>query len=529
MRRFADSMFFALPVFFLRRKKFLFPYVVVVNLYILSNLLYYRNYGTIMPLSSYVMVENLDGLGPSIVNSLRKTDVWLVFPSICFMIFYCIVPLTRFPQQRPIESWQNFFLSVFPIAFIIVPSYLFHSPTDYAHPFGLYRNEIVRAYRQLGFINYYLYEIKYLKGVSEKERQSVVDFMNEYGRSHMAIENLSKSVGKNLIVILVESLQSWPIGLSVSGTEVTPCLNKIIHEAGTLYFPKVLPQVKGGRSSDAQLLINTGLLPIANGATASLYGTQKYPSLANALRERGYYSLSLLCDNKTYWNQEATTKSYGFDALYDRLAGDLPMTRADENLFKYGLSILKQVRQPFYAQLVTMSGHDAVKTDLKNPFGKISDKDIQVEYNLIITHYVDSCIGKFVSDLKHCGLYDNSVVVIAGDHDALTYNRFVGRDSVYLSDRYVPFVILNAPSEGVDCRLVIGQSDIYPTLLDLMGVSDYYFRGLGESVFRQPNGFAVYHTGEVEGDCTNDSLLANKRELWRISDLMIRMNYFRDK
>ena len=160
------------------------------------------------------------------------------------MIFYCIVPLTRFPQQRPIESWQNFLLSVFPIAFIIVPSYLFHSPTDYAHPFGLYRNEIVRAYRQLGFINYYLYEIKYLKGVSEKERQSVVDFMNEYGRSHMAIENLSKSVGKNLIVILVESLQSWPIGLSVSGTEVTPCLNKIIHEAGTLYFRKYYLRLK---------------------------------------------------------------------------------------------------------------------------------------------------------------------------------------------------------------------------------------------------------------------------------------------
>lgn len=60
---------------------------------------------------------------------------------------------------------------------------------------------------------------------------------------------------KNLILILVESMQSWPINMTVKGTEVTPYINQLVKLSGSQYFSKVIPQVKDGRSSDAQLLI----------------------------------------------------------------------------------------------------------------------------------------------------------------------------------------------------------------------------------------------------------------------------------
>ena len=83
-QRAADAMLLALPVWFLHRKRWLFLWIVLVNLYLLSNVWYYRSYCSIMPLSSYLMVDNLRGLGPSIYGASRASDWWIVLPSVCF-------------------------------------------------------------------------------------------------------------------------------------------------------------------------------------------------------------------------------------------------------------------------------------------------------------------------------------------------------------------------------------------------------------------------------------------------------------
>lgn len=523
-RRFADAMAFAIPIFFLYKRRFLFPYIILVNAYLLSNIWYYRNYGTLMPVTSYTMVDNLEGLGPSVWNSIQWIDLWIVFPSIAFLTYYNKF-MKLFPAGDCRTDLKLLAGSVLLIFMIEAPSYILHKPTEYAHPYGLYRNEIIRAYRQFGFINYWIYEVKYLRGCTAEEKMYATKFM-ETLKPKKPVTPLVEKHKKNLILILVESLQSWPINLLVDGKEITPYLNSLTKEDDVLYFSKVLPQVKGGRSADAQLLLNTGLLPIETGAAASLYGTHEYPSLPKALAVHGYTSMSFLCDDKAYWNQEATTKSYGFEKLYDRMAKGAPMVRADENLFKYSIPILEKEQQPFYAQLVTMSGHDAIKTDFQSQFDNLELEDILVKYNLIITEYVDRCIGEFIKALKKDGLYEKSIIVITGDHDAISYNRYKGREKCELSDRYVPLFMLNAPLK-TECDKVIGQSDIYPSLLDVMGVEDYYFRGLGESVFRNQSNCAVYHTGETAGHCLDDYGIRKKKEMWKLSDILIRMNYFK--
>ena len=470
------------------------------------------------------MVDNLEGLGPSVWNSIQWVDLWIVFPSIAFLAYYNKF-MKLFPAGDCRTDLKLLAGSVLLIFMIEAPSYILHKPTEYAHPYGLYRNEIIRAYRQFGFINYWIYEVKYLRGCTAEEKMYATKFM-ETLKPKKPVTPLVEKHKKNLILILVESLQSWPINLLVDGKEITPYMNSLTKEDDVLYFSKVLPQVKGGRSADAQLLLNTGLLPIETGATASLYGTHEYPSLPKALAVHGYTSMSFLCDNKAYWNQEATTKSYGFEKLYDRMAKGAPMVRADENLFKYSIPVLEKEQQPFYAQLVTMSGHDAIKTDFQSQFDNLELEDILVKYNLIITEYVDRCIGEFIKALKKDGLYEKSIIVITGDHDTISYNRYEGREKCELSDRYVPLFMLNAPLK-TECDKVIGQSDIYPSLLDVMGVEDYYFRGLGESVFRNQSNCAVYHTGETAGHCLDDYGIRKKKEMWKLSDILIRMNYFK--
>lgn len=520
IRRFADAMLFALPILLWNKRFFLFPYILLVNLYFLSNVWYYRNYGTVMPIASYTMVENLHGLGPSIWHSIRLADVWILSPSICFVVYYgklgCRFSLDGFKKNR------NYILGiVLLIAGITLPSYIWGTPRI------AYDINVVRGFRVLGVMNYWIYQLQSFRGVPQKEKERVIQFMDEL-KQKQTFPALLRRDNKNLILILVESLQSWPINLKVHGVEITPYLNSLIKEDSVLYFSKVLPQVKDGRSSDAQLLLNTGLLPIKTGAVSSLYRANEYPSLSKALAKYGYTSVSFICDDKSFWNQEIMSINYGFHKLYDQMAKGNPWATADENLFKYSLPILEKEEQPFYAQLVTLSGHDAVKIGFKSQLNDMEFKNMIIKYNLIITQYVDDCIGKFIESLKKNGLYEKSIIAIIGDHDAIGYNVWEGRKKCNLSDRYIPLFILNSPLK-VECDKAIGESDVYPSLLDIMGVEDYIFRGLGESIFRKQSDCAVYHTGECVGNCTNDSLKEYKKNLWKISDTLIRMDYFKSR
>lgn len=88
---------------------------------------------------------------------------------------------------------------------------------------------------------------------------------------------------------------------------------------------------------------------------------------------------------------------------------------------------------------------------------------------------------------------------------------------------FTPFIILGAPV-GIRYEKVMGQIDMYPTLLDMFGLGEYGWRGLGRSVLRDdaPK-CAVDASGRVLGDDRDAERL---REAWRMSDVIIRGDYF---
>lgn len=409
------------------------------------------------------------------------------------------------------------------ICIIQIPPY-FTKNGDFDAPQNIIKYDIPRAVRQYGLTSFWYYQIAYHSGCSKADKQFAEQMMRQI-QSAPAPESLVAQHNKNLIVILVESLATYPIGLEIGGREVTPRLNEFIRDSQTLYFPKVWPCRRDGRSADAQLIINTGLLPIANGATATRYGHNTYHSLPKALKEVGYYCISCITDDKAFWNQGATTISYGFDKLYDHCSGDVAPVRRDEYLFSRGFDIVSKLEEPFYAQLVTISMHDLVATDARTPLDgcKFPNKDIG--YHLILTNYTDHHIGCFIDKLKASGLYDRSIIVIVSDHDAYTQNLYDGREKCEPEDRFIPLLILNSPIK-TDTDRVIAQADIYPSLLDIMGVENYCFRGLGESVFRGRSDYACSYLGEVGDGGRNAEVRQWRNDMWRLSDILIRTDYF---
>lgn len=533
LRKVFDAMLFAFPVLLFRKKWILFSYLIIANLYLLSIIWYFRTYATIMPLSSYLMIANLKGLGPSIWHSIHAKDVVLIFPSLFFTVFYLWVYKKFNLEKRSARKghWVIIVVSILIIGSAVSAPYFPHKQPAYEQLFHRFSAEGVCAFKKFGVIHYWIYQVAFSQKVSTEGKQFVQAFMKELSeKADFEIEDSLVSARQNLILILVESLQSWPIELKV-GQELTPNINRLLQQTNTFYFPKVMSQVKDGRSSDAQLLINTGLLPLTTGAASSLCAANKFPSLAAALKEKGYSSVSFICDDATFWNQAATTTAYGFDQLYDQMQGDKQRKDGDKIFFDESLPILKKMKQPFYAQLVTISSHEPYVEPILNdsPILQESFVNDEVRNYVIAVQYVDKCIGEFIDGLKREGLYDNSVIVITGDHEQMTFNQYEGREQVCGEDYFVPFIIINSPLSSKHADKVIGQMDIYPSLLNLMGGYDYSWKGLGESVFADSiSNYATFRTGIAAGGVdVPDSVRKHREECWKVSDILLRMNYFK--
>ena len=93
--------------------------------------------------------------------------------------------------------------------------------------------------------------------------------------------------------------------------------------------------------------------------------------------------------------------------------------------------------------------------------------------------YTDEAIKELFKDLKASGLYDNSIIVMYGDHYGISENhnkamaQYLGKDAITPFDtaqlQRVPFFI-HIPNSGIGKQMheVAGQMDIRPTVLHLL-------------------------------------------------------------
>ncbi|MCC8144270.1 MAG: sulfatase-like hydrolase/transferase [Tannerellaceae bacterium] len=138
-----------------------------------------------------------------------------------------------------------------------------------------------------------------------------------------------------------------------------------------------------------------------------------------------------------------------------------------------------------------------------------------------------------MDSLKKQGRYENTMIVITGDHEGLAdYRDDLCKTKegygVVSAEQFVPLVILNAPI-GMRYDKVMGQVDIYPTILSLMGLTHYEWQGLGCSILNSnKKQFAVDPRlniiGDTAGSSSEEAVFA--KNAWSISDQLIRYDYF---
>lgn len=381
--------------------------------------------------------------------------------------------------------------------------------------------------------------------ITPAERQSVAD----WGRDHLHLQSQMHSPAAqadslrrdNLVVIVCESLESWPVGAKLEGKELTPHLNDAMADtASTWYAAHVLSQVGNGRSIDGQLLMLAGMYPMRNDVYSMKYPGTQFFALPEAMKEQGAKTYLLSGDKPATWNQGLVARGFGIDRQEMEDSWDNserighPKRLSDGSLMEQSIAKMQRGEvwpegEKAYVQIVTYTGH--------NPF-KIPDKFKTISFSgnypdkltdyLTTVHYTDQALGRMLDYLKSRSDWGRTMVVIVGDHEALASWRHEIRNStegrkLVSPSGFVPMIVLNSPVRGRRTS-VMGQVDVYTTLLDIMGLP-YHWRGMGFSALAPESPrFAFDFQGSMEG--TTAGALPGLREhvasAPAVSDLMIR-------
>ncbi len=549
-----DVWIFTCPFLLFKRRWLVLVPLAVLVVILLGILWYFRCFGTLLPLQSLFMVENFAIALPSVLPLIHLSDFLILLPIISCVFFFCFSH--RLISGTTSGKFRAIILALLICAIVVDvfgPASLarrgywmfkrcvgvdtretpldisFRGLTDDVH-FLLNGEKLpIKCSGIFRYIVFNVNQILFARYVNSERLEQVHEFINE--KNECVVQNppvTHDSTQKNLILIIVESLSSNPIGKQVGGIEITPVLNHLIKKTSTFYVPKILTQINSGVSGDGYLLLNTGLLPLKHGV-ASKYPDNTFCSLAGYLGPRGYTSSIFTGTAKEIWDLHLMSKSCGFDTLLDRKYLGVDGVCPDEQLFNSSVSEMRKMQKPFIVELLTSSMHSPYSKEWIQVDYSPDDFEEKEEYFYCnVVSYTDHCLGRFLEDLKSAGLYDNSMIVITADH---TNPLYLTKD---LSDQFIPLIVLNCPEdpgriEQVEkANLVYGQVDIFPTLLHVMGLEDVPFTGLGTAIFENVDDCAASRTGEVIGGNQTTEMIKRKRDLWDISDTIIRADYFRD-
>ncbi|MDR3686723.1 MAG: LTA synthase family protein [Coriobacteriia bacterium] len=332
--------------------------------------------------------------------------------------------------------------------------------------------------------------------------------------------------GKNVIVIQVEALQDLVINSSYHGKMISPNLNKLVTQSW--YFPNTFSETSAGNTVDAEFTADTGLLAPVNGAASVEYSNRVLPGLPRLLRAYGYDAITFHQNDVRFWNRIELYPALGFRRYWDRsyfMNRDKMWHASDQILFSMGMNILKSEEAssvPFYAHIVTESSHTpfiAIPMDRRPLRLSASDeKTLSGKYIGSIS-YTDMAMGEFFAALKKSGMWDDSIVVIYGDHSAILdggvnkgdsaiADQILGRPYSAIDHQRIPLIIhLPGQTEGHTSTKPDGQVDIMPTIADLVGMDTSDTPHVGRSVFVDAPSFIPTRAYLPAGSFINDSVL----------------------
>ncbi|WP_252250128.1 LTA synthase family protein [Clostridium sp. ZBS13] len=525
-------------------------YIILNSLYtllLIADLSYFRANRDLLGLKNILFENTFNPLQNSLMN-LRSVDLIFIIDIILLLTWVIKGKI----QNNNKRSLKKFFSTMIISVFMIIGSCICVD----ALQLGEFGDSIIfnqwttlMEVKAPGPIGYHIVEgtrsiNKYFNDKPSSEDKKEIEDWLTFNKEKIE-DNEYKGLlkGKNVIFLQIESLENFVINQKTNGKEITPFLNKLASEG--LYFNNFYEQNNAGNSIDCDFMINTSIYPLGNKITALNYGENVYPnSLPRILQRDGYFTISSHAElpNEFNWT-ELHKNSFGAnelwtinDYVYEESVG---YGLSDKSFLSQTADNLKDIKQPFFIQLPTLSNHGPFDLDEKyrqlNLPDEVNDSYLGGYFESVL--YTDNQLEMFYNKLNESGLLDDTVLVIYGDHTGVHkyYNEDI-QDIDYENnwwdevDHKIPLIIYSKNMEHKIVNKTGGQIDILPTICYLLGIDDDSYRNstMGRILVNTNRNAITIKGNHIMGN-VKPSDEEHVSKAYEIGEKIIKTNYFNHK
>ncbi|MDQ0413665.1 LTA synthase family protein [Mesobacillus stamsii] len=493
------------------QKRYILVASFIVSAVLFANIVFYRFFNDFLTIPVLFQTSNMSDLGSSVTELINFSDLFYFADFILLAAIMKFKPALLTWREYSTVDRRVYFLAAAAIAFFNMGMVETERPQLLTRTFD--REMLVK---NIGTYNYHLYDV-FLQSKSSAQRamadgSELVDIDN-YVRANYVPPNdemFGIAKGKNVIMISMESTQEFVINKTVNGQEITPFLNDFIKES--YYFNNFYHQTGQGKTSDSEFLVENSLYPLSRGAVFFTHSGNEYNATPEILNENGYYTASLHANNKSFWNRDIMYQSLGYQRFYSLPDYEVNEDNSvgwglkDIDFLQQSVAHLKAMPKPFYSKFITLTNHFPFELNEEDQFIPPYTSDDQTVNNYFLTvRYEDEAIKQFVQKLKDEGLYEDSIIILYGDHYGISENHNKAM-SEYLGKEITPFesmqlqevpLIIHIPGQkGGTMTTVGGQIDIKPTILHLLGIDTKKNIDFGSDLFaKDRSDFAVLRDG----------------------------------
>jgi arylsulfatase A-like enzyme len=319
------------------------------------------------------------------------------------------------------------------------------------------------------------------------------------------------NTGPNIIIIGLDSLNPKHTGYFGYEFNTTPNLDRLLKES--VVFKNAYTPL--ARTFPSWFSILTGQYPVSNGARYNLikrkYINQKSKTLPNILKDKEYFT-AYFTDETRFSN---ILKEDGFQYLRHPIKGvkdfvfgnfhDFSLTNVFFNnplgykIFNFtdiNRAVYHIYRNRYFTDDLVSFVH-SLKTKKKfflavhfcaphwpymssAPYPYMYEK----KSNPLFDQYDgairmgDDQLGRLIKTIKKKGLYENSIIIILSDHGE-TYEGHGTDLRVADQNRILLSFKLPGKNSHFHINRLVGTTDIFPTILDLLGLNrdDYHYEG----------------------------------------------------
>lgn len=241
------------------------------------------------------------------------------------------------------------------------------------------------------------------------------------------IEGIAEN--KNIILVQLESFQEFVLHQTINGQEITPNLNRFLTE--NIEFTDMHMQSYSS-TADSEFSSISSFYPMENGMSFSRYDGNCYDDIFTMFHQAGYQTGYMHGNVGSFWNRKNVYQRLPVDYIdfLDQFEDTSEMVNgylSDELLYIQAVQKLKARQtegKPIFEFIVAASSHTGFGLEGLQDRSKISIdvgkyQDTYFGHYLEAINYADYAFGVLLDNLKQENLYEDSVILVFGDHNGL--------------------------------------------------------------------------------------------------------------